>query len=138
MPDHPTPATKPLRAKTVFQAVSFAFVGVANTLVDLAAFAALVWLGLQPLAANVLSFSLGAVNSLFLNKTLTFRDAGVPFSRKLVVTFFVATLLSLCVSQASLYGLLQAGLPDIAAKLASVIFTFIFSFVFNKYLTFKR
>src|SRR5215217_7680578 len=118
MPDRKlTAETRRLRAKTLFQAVSFAFVGVVNTLVDLAAFVALVWVGLHPLVANVVSFSLGALNSLVLNKTLTFREAGVPFSRRLVATFAVVTLLSLCVSQASLYGLLQAGLTEIAAKL---------------------
>lgn len=59
------------------------------------------------------------------------------FSRKLVLTFSLATVLSLAVSQASLYGLLQVGLPELGAKLASVVFTFAVGFLFNKYLTFR-
>ncbi|WP_075292336.1 GtrA family protein [Pararhizobium arenae] len=128
---------KAMRMGGIVQAFAFALVGVANTLVDILAFMGLIWLGLHPLVANVFSFSLGAANSLILNKTLTFRDAGVPFSRKLILTFSMVTLLSLAVSQASLYGLLQLGLPELAAKLASVIFTFVVSFLFNKYLTFR-
>jgi putative flippase GtrA len=136
-PNAAEPAVRSMRGRTLFQALAFALVGVVNTLVDILAFLILVWLGLHPLIANVFSFSLGAANSLMLNKNLTFRDAGVRLSRKLILTFVIVTLLSLAISQLSLYGLLQAGLPELGAKLASVIFTFVVSFLFNKYLTFR-
>lgn len=130
-------SSAPKGLRTAVQALAFAFVGVVNTAVDVVAFMALTWAGLHPLFANVISFSLGAINSLVLNKNLTFRDSGVRFSRKLVLTFALATVLSLAVSQASLYGLLQVGLPELGAKLASVVFTFAVGFLFNKYLTFR-
>ncbi|OLP53252.1 hypothetical protein BJF92_00310 [Rhizobium rhizosphaerae] len=119
------------------QAGLFAFVGVLNTAVDVLAFAGLVWLGLAPLLANLLSFSLGAVNSLVLNKSLTFRGTGARYSLRLVARFAAVTALSLAVSQASLAAMIALGLSEIAAKLVSVVFTFAIGFGLNKFVTFR-
>ncbi|WP_082639343.1 GtrA family protein [Aureimonas sp. AU20] len=120
------------------QMVLFALVGIVNTAVDLAAFAVLLWIGLAPLAANAISFSLGALNSLILNKNLTFREAGAHYSPRLVFSFAAVTLLSLGVSQASLSALMTMGAPALAAKLASVLVTFVVGFGLNKFVTFRK
>lgn len=57
--------------------IRFCVVGVLNTVIDLGLFALLTRLvGLDPLIANVLSFTTGATNSFLLNKYWTFGAAG--------------------------------------------------------------
>ncbi|OLP58291.1 hypothetical protein BJF93_06670 [Xaviernesmea oryzae] len=119
------------------QASLFALVGVVNTAVDIAAFAGLVFFGLAPLMANLISFSLGALNSLVLNKTLTFRGTGARYSLRLVASFAVVTLVALTISQLSLAGMIALGQGHMTAKLVSVVFTFAVSFVLNKFITFR-
>lgn len=128
----------PLPSGAIRQAVLFALVGLVNTVVDLAAFTLLLWAGFMPLSANAASFSLGALNSLVLNKALTFRDTGARYSARLVLSFVAVTLLSLAVSQASLSALMAMGLPPLASKLASVLFTFVVGFGLNKFVTFRK
>lgn len=134
----PAPGQQEGRALSpLLQAALFALVGLINTAVDVAAFSVLVWFGVAPLLANLVSFSLGAVNSLVLNKALTFRGTGARYSPRLVASFAVVTLLSLAVSQASLAAMIALGLSDIAAKLVSVLFTFVIGFGLNKFVTFR-
>ncbi len=59
------------------QLVRFALVGVLNTAIDLGLFALLTYnVGLDPLLANVFSFTAGAANSFVLNKYWTFGAGG--------------------------------------------------------------
>lgn len=58
------------------QYLRFVTVGVSNTLISLAAYAALVRLGIPYLAASALAFALGALNSYVLNRRWTFRSRG--------------------------------------------------------------
>ena len=133
----PAPERESRALTPLLQAALFALVGVLNTAVDIAVFAGLVWLGLAPLLANLVSFSLGAVNSLVLNKAVTFRGTGARYSPRLVASFAAVTLLSLAVSQASLAAMMALGLSDLAAKLVSVLFTFVIGFGLNKFITFR-
>jgi len=110
----------------------FASVGVLNTAVDLLAFTLLVtFTTIPPLAANTLSYSLGALNSYLLNGKLTFRSRQVRLaSLSRVLRFVAVNLACLLVSLASLAAL-SGFMPLLAAKLGSVVVTFAFGYVLN-------
>nr|WP_235913794.1 GtrA family protein [Pseudoroseomonas coralli] len=110
----------------------FAGVGVVNTAVDLLAFTLLVtFTPVPPLAANTLSYSLGALNSYLLNGRLTFRSRQVRLaSLSRVLRFVAVNLACLAVSLASL-AVLSGFMPLLAAKLGSVVATFAFGYVLN-------
>jgi len=110
----------------------FASVGVLNTLVDLAAFTALVSLtAVPPLLANTISYALGALNSYLMNGKVTFRSRGVQLASWQRVGRFVAVNLAcLLVSLLSLAAL-SGVMPLLAAKLGSVVATFAFGYVLN-------
>jgi putative flippase GtrA len=109
--------------------VRFGLVGVANTGVDVALFTLLThgfhWL--VPLA-NVVSYSAGIMNSFFLNKYWTFRDA-TPLSRSLRpgFRFVVVNLLGLLISTLTVM-LLALRFPPVIAKLVSVGVVFIWNY----------
>lgn len=60
--------------KTTLQFVLFGLVGVLNTAVDLFVYWALLQLSVYYIAANVLSYAAGMLNSYVWNKYLTFRS----------------------------------------------------------------
>ena len=62
--------------RLVTQYLRFVTVGVSNTLLSTAAYAAFVRLGVPYLAASACAFALGAVNSYALNRRWTFRSRG--------------------------------------------------------------
>lgn len=120
------------RATRLREMLLFASVGVLNTLVDLAAFTALVSLtAMPPLLANTISYTLGAFNSYLMNGRLTFRSRGVRLaSWQRVGRFAAVNIACLLVSLASLAAL-SGFLPLLAAKLGSVVVTFAFGYVLN-------
>lgn len=87
--------------RRLLRPAAYGAVGVLNTVVDFLVFWAL--LDLMPaLLANVISFSVGAVNSLVLNSFVTFHD------RKAEIVYPIGLALVLFAAQsASLWG----GLP---------------------------
>ncbi|MDP2801312.1 MAG: GtrA family protein [Phreatobacter sp.] len=119
--------------------VTFAAVGVVNTLVDIMAFLLLTrWFGVAALLANVASFSLGAANSYVLNRLVTFPDAAAPLgSAGTILRFAAVTLVALGMSSATLAAGLALSLDDIAAKAASIAATFAGCFVLNRYVVFR-
>jgi putative flippase GtrA len=117
----------------------FALVGVANTTVDVAAFwilAAL--LGMPALLANVISFSLGALNSFVLNALVTFRHRTTQrrYSSQRLFAFTVVTLVCLGLSTLVL-ALALPFLPSLAAKLVSVVATLVCGYALNSWLVFR-
>lgn len=115
----------------------FAGVGVLNTLVDLAVFAALVTLlAVPPLMANVVSYGAGALNSYLMNGRVTFRARGVRLaSWRRAARFAAVNLGCLLVSLAALAAL-SSFMPVLAAKLGSVIATFTCGYVLNSLLVY--
>lgn len=101
----------------------FSITGVANTSVDMAVFAALAfWVGLAPVAANLIAYAVGVTNSYLMNRYWTFRhDAPVDMGPRRVALFFGLNTLVAGTATAALYLLIRAGAPAMAAKLLSVL-----------------
>jgi putative flippase GtrA len=116
----------------------FALVGASNTVVDLAVFWFLTEMAqVPPLLANVVSYSLGAVNSFTLNKLLTFRDRDTRrSSMEQLLAFAVVKLV--CLSLSSLVLVLTLlFMASVAAKLVSIVVTFVFAYTLNSRLVFR-
>ena len=118
--------------------VLFALVGASSTAIDVSIF----WLltsraQLDPLLANVASYSLAAVNSFALNKLLTFRNRKTSRSAtQQAGAFVLARLASLVVSSLALAVALQV-VPSLAAKLVSIIVTFGLAYTLSSRLVFR-
>jgi putative flippase GtrA len=118
--------------------VIFALVGASSTAIDVSIF----WLltsraQLDPLLANVASYSLAAVNGFVLNKLLTFRNRKATRSTAgQAGAFVLARLASLVVSSLVLAGALQV-VPSLAAKLVSIVVTFGFAYRLSSRLVFR-
>ncbi len=118
----------------------FCVVGVLNTAIDLGLFALLTRLaGLDPLVANILSFSAGAANSFLLNKYWTFGAGGGGREVATQATrFLVVTLLVLGIHEGLLLLLhKQLELPDLPVKVLAIGIGVVVGYVFNKLWTFR-
>jgi putative flippase GtrA len=119
------------------RAATFGAVGVANTLVDVAAFAALLWAGLPLLAANTLGFVAGAANSYVMNGLVTFRDRGADLrAPRTMARFAAVTLTTLAISNLVVWAGAQVA-PVWVAKALSIGATFVVGFALNRALVFR-
>jgi putative flippase GtrA len=108
----------------------FALVGCLNTSIDFGVFAILTeFVGIHPLSANVVSFLMGATNSLVMNGQLTFRGKGfVLFSTPLLLRFTLVT--AACLGASSLALALALPLvPNLVAKAFSILVSFSFGYI---------
>ncbi|QQP93046.1 GtrA family protein (plasmid) [Skermanella sp. TT6] len=130
-------ALRPVASGQFLKVVSFAAIGVMNTAIDLLVYTVLtVALQIHPLTANVVSFSLGSVNSFWMNGLFTFRRSGSEFVRlDRFVRFAGVTALCLGLSTLALHAALFA-MSSLAAKLCSVLVTFSAGFLLNKHFVF--
>jgi putative flippase GtrA len=118
--------------------VTFGAIGLLNTVIDFLAFWAL--LAVMPaLWANVLSFSLGAINSFVLNSVVTFHDrrAEPRLSPRRAFCFASVTLVCLALSSGTLLLLLDV-LPVLYAKAVSILATFGAAYILNDRIVFQR
>lgn len=87
----------------------FALVGAANTLIDIAVFAALVAVAVPPLAANVVSWGVAVVFSFAVNSRWTFEpDIRIGRTRSLLRFVSLGALVTLAISTAGVYWLTAA------------------------------
>ncbi|QYR22797.1 GtrA family protein [Paenibacillus sp. sptzw28] len=90
------------------QMLKFGLVGAVNTAVDLIVFTLLTAQGLPYLAAQIISYSCGVLNSYLLNRSWTFRH-GSSRKGKEIIRFIIVNLTALAVSSALLTWLYR---PD--------------------------
>lgn len=87
----------------IWQFIQFNIVGILNTAVDFLVFTLLTEIaGLQYIAAKVLSYSCGVLNSYIVNSSWTFRRERKR-TKKEFFLFICVNVASLCVSLASMY-----------------------------------
>jgi putative flippase GtrA len=107
----------------------FALVGVANSLIDLAAFAALVAAMLPPLFANLLAWLIAVSFSYAVNSRWSFeRGPGHSHGRSILAFFTTSALISLGVSSGAIVTL--AGLIGLfPAKILGICVAAVLSFL---------
>ena len=96
---------RPLRSLGTKMA-RFAVVGLANTVIDLAAFSVLLWLSMPPLAANVGAWFVAVLFSFAANGLWSFeRDRSIPLGNAFFRFISLGALISLGVSSLSIAAL---------------------------------
>jgi putative flippase GtrA len=119
---------EPARFPLLAQLVRYGLVGVTNTAVTFGAYAALVALGVPPVAAAAGGWAAGAVNGYRLNRAWTFRSAlrgASPAARYVAVAVLGAGLDAAGVAIAVGDGDLPRMLAEVAILPAVTVVTFV-------------
>ncbi|WP_248926686.1 GtrA family protein [Paenibacillus hamazuiensis] len=116
------------------QLLKFNAVGVANTLLDMAVYALLVWTGVPYYFAQTVSYSCGIVNSYYLNKRWTFgQTEAAKTPNRSFVKFAALNAFSLAVSLLCLHIFMaQFGLSNTASKIGTTLLTMGITFAGSK------
>ena len=127
--------------KWLKQAAKFGSVGVLNTLLDLALYFVLTrWLGLggQRTIAKGISYSVGVLNSYFLNRVWTFRVSDSS-SWAALLPFVLSSLVGLAINTGMLDLCLKTlGLPEIIAIGVATASSLLWNFLVSKFLIFRK
>ena len=133
---HPLQAVPMGPRRIVVQWLRFAAVGVSNTLLSTAVFAALFHLGVPYLVGSALAFALGALNSYTLNRRWTFRSRA-PRAPELA-RFVCVQAVGLGVNLALLAGLVEgAGIHHVFAQVLAFPAASIITFALSRQWAFK-
>lgn len=126
--------------KLIGQGIKFAMVGVVNTLIDAGVYFLLLLIPFFQsayLAAQAISYTCGVVNSLFMNKSFTFKEKG-SMGAKRILLFFLVNIISLGISMAVLYFCNDVfHLSQLISKAIATVFSMAVNFTLNKLLVFK-
>lgn len=119
------------------QFVKFGLVGVSNTVISLAVYYGLLYLGVHYLIANTVGFIVSVLNAYYWNKKYVFKNAETKTSKVLLKTY---------VSYGSTF-LLGTGLmfvmvhylrvPETVAPIINLLVTIPLNFLLNKFWAFK-
>lgn len=117
----------------------FAVVGIANTVLDASLFLLLVYgLEVPPVAANLISYSAGMINSFVLNKNWTFsHTAGQGEPTQQFVLFALLNLVGLAIATALVWWLAEPLGPALAKGVA-VGAVFAWNYSTSRFLIFRR
>ncbi len=117
------------------QWLRFATVGVTNTVLSLALYAALLGLGTFYLVASGVAFAVATLNSYALNRRWTFRSTGRRSPEVLRFYLVSATGLALNLALLSLF-VEDVSLPSLLAQLAVIPLVSVVTFAWNRRWTF--
>lgn len=124
------------------QLVKFGIVGVSNTLISYAVYALLVYLGMQYLLANVVSYFAGVVNSFVWNSRFVFKTKGDPQTNPVMVflkTLTASAFTGLVVSNLLLvFWVHVLGVNEYVGPLLNLIVTFPLNYLLNKYWAYRK
>lgn len=107
----------------------YGLIGVSGVTLDALLFVLLTRSGTAPVAATILSTTVGIINNYVLNAKLNF---GTPLSVMQGRRFLMVGLAGLVVAAVSLQVLISLGVDEIVAKLATVPVVVASQFIVNK------
>jgi len=121
------------------KAVSFALVGIGNTIIDFSIFwTALTYLRWPIVVSNVLAWTVGVTCSYVLNTLITFGpESGRILRRRAYANFVASGIAGMISSTATLFALSYL-LPIITAKMISILVSFTINFSLSHFLVFPR
>src|SRR3989344_7481420 len=127
--------------KEVFsQAVKFAIVGVANTLINLAVLYILTeFLHIHYIVSAVFAFIVAVTNSFILNKIWTFKENIKHKAASRYIKFIIVSIIALVVNLVFLWVMVEYfEMWYMFAQVLAVILNFIINFFGNKLWTFRE
>lgn len=117
--------------------IKFGVVGLINTLITIGCFTLLVHVGINYLAANIIAYVLGMINSFFWNKTWVFQIKSGDFT--LILKFIIVNLITLGINTVCLYLFVTPlKLHPSFAQLFATGFGLVINFSLNKRWTFHQ
>jgi putative flippase GtrA len=146
MPDSTTPLSLPQRIVAalrrqalMLKAMSFASIGVVNTLIDLGLFLlALKYLTTSLVAANVLAWTVAVSGSYVMNSYITFAaESGRLLTLKAYIAFVVSQVLGLIAATTTLVVAAMA-MPVLYAKLLAIAASFLVNFSISHFVVFRK
>jgi putative flippase GtrA len=146
MPDSPEPLSFPQRIVAalrrqalMLKAMSFASIGVVNTLVDLGLFLlALNYLTSSLVVANVLAWTVAVTGSYVMNSFITFAaESGRQLTLRAYLTFVASQVLGLVASTATLVAAALV-MPVLFAKLLAIGAGFLVNFSMSHFVVFRK
>lgn len=124
---------KPVSTSVV---AKFSLIGLLNTAVDVAVFAALIWGGWSPAIAHTASTALATLNSFALNRNWTFRNARRQSDIVRLIKFVTLNLVSYGLSLGVLLAAGAEGFTPLAAKSGALVVTMTVNFAGNRWWVF--
>jgi putative flippase GtrA len=146
MPDSTTPLSLPQRIVAalrrqalMLKAMSFASIGVVNTLIDLGLFLlALKYLTTSLVAANVMAWTVAVSGSYVMNSYITFAaESGRLLTLKAYIAFVVSQVLGLIAATTTLV-LAAVAMPVLYAKLLAIAASFLVNFSISHFVVFRK
>lgn len=146
MPDSPAPESLPRRIVAalrrqalMLKAMSFASIGVVNSLVDLGLFLlALKYLTGSLVVANVLAWTVAVSGSYVMNSFITFAaESGRQLSVKAYAAFVASQVLGLIAATTTLV-LCALVMPVLYAKLCAIGVSFLVNFSISHFVVFRK
>lgn len=123
--------------KEVMRLIKFNIVGVMNTTIDFVAFYLLTtYASFSVVLAQIIAYSLGVINSYFMNRFWTFNVKG-SHDKKQFMLFILVNLLALSVSTLLIYFLSKAIQQVMIAKVLVTIIVMIINYLGQKFIIFK-
>lgn len=117
--------------------ILFSLVGIVNTGVDIGVFALLTWWQLPWLAAQIIAYGCGVLNSFLMNRKWTFKQEGAL--TKGLLRFVLLNLLTLGVTSACMLLLHeQLGIPLWISKGAVTVLGVILNFAGSRWWVFRK
>ncbi|MEL3959053.1 GtrA family protein [Caldifermentibacillus hisashii] len=117
--------------------VKFGIVGLGNTLITIGSYHVFVYLGLNYILANVISYLLGMMNSYYWNKNWVFRVK--PNEKKTFVKFIFVNMISLLINNFTL--ILLVGIFFLSSTVSQLLATVLglwINLILNKIWTFEK
>ena len=120
------------------KALSFATIGVINTLIDLGVFlVGYNLLGLKLIPANLLSWLIAVSCSYVMNSSITFaQESGGKLSRRAYATFVVSGIAGVTANTCVLF-FASYWVPVLVAKLLSILASFVVNFTLSHFVVFR-
>ena len=127
------------RQALVMKAMSFASIGVVNTLVDLGLFLlALKYLTSSLVVANVLAWTVAVSGSYVMNSFITFAaESGRQLTPRTYATFVASQVLGLAASTGTLVAAATV-MPVLFAKLLAIGAAFLVNFSMSHFVVFRK
>jgi putative flippase GtrA len=122
------------------KAVSFAFIGVVNSLVDFGVFSLCYYaLGLPILVANTSAWAVAVSGSYVMNSTITFAaESGRRLHMRGYLGFAISQVMGFFGNTATVWCLVElAAVPAWAAKVAAIAVSFVINFSLSHFLVFR-
>jgi putative flippase GtrA len=124
----------------LLKAISFACVGVVNSLVDFSVFSfAYYYLALPIVVANTLAWIVAVTGSYVLNSTITFAaESGRQLAFKRYVSFALSQVAGFIANTATVWCLVTLlTVPAWAAKIAAIVVSFAVNFSLSHFVVFR-